>query len=389
MITFLSRFFIKDYKDYSSPQVRQSYGMLCGAVGIALNIFLFIGKWLAGILSGSIAITADAFNNLSDAGSSVVTLAGFRLAGQAADADHPFGHGRMEYLAGLTVSVFILVVGVELGKSSVEKIIHPVETELTVLTAVILLCAVAVKLWMAWFNARLGRRIDSAVMIATAKDSRSDVIATGATILALLLSLVTDLPVDGVMGVAVSLFILKTAYDIIRDTVGELLGRPASPEVTQKLREMVLESPQILGLHDLMIHDYGPLNMIGSCHVEVRSNADLVEVHEVVDTIEREIYEKLHILMTIHMDPIEQDNPQVNACRALVGQIIGEMQLGLSFHDFRMVAGDSSCKMIFDVVVPFGCKCKNQQLQDRIVEALRQHGEECQVVITFDRDYTD
>ena len=389
MTDFLVKRFIKNSTDVNDPAVRTAYGNLAGAVGIFCNVLLCAAKLAVGTLFGSISITADAVNNLSDASSSVITLVGFRLSAKPADDEHPYGHARIEYLAGLAVSVMILVIGVELARSSIGKILSPTAVEFSLVTVAVLLLSIGVKLWMAWFNARLGRRIDSAVMIATAKDSRSDVIATGATILALLLSLVTDLPVDGVMGVAVSLFILKTAYDIIRDTVGELLGRPASPEVTQKLREMVLESPQILGLHDLMIHDYGPLNMIGSCHVEVRSDADLVEVHEVVDTIEREIYEKLHILMTIHMDPIEQDNPQVNACRALVGQIIGEMQLGLSFHDFRMVAGDSSCKMIFDVVVPFGCKCKNQQLQDRIVEALRQHGEECQVVITFDRDYTD
>ena len=387
-MNFLIRKFIRNWEQTSDPTVRKAYGTLSSVVGMLCNIVLFALKYSVGVLSNSIAIISDAFNNLSDCASCLVTLFGYKLAAKPADKDHPFGHGRMEYLTSLVIAVMIALMGFELLRNSAEKILHPEQVAFHAATLVTLLASVGVKLWMAWFNARLGRRIDSAVMIATAKDSRSDVIATGATILALLLSLVTDLPVDGVMGVAVSLFILKTAYDIIRDTVGELLGRPASPEVTQKLREMVLESPQILGLHDLMIHDYGPLNMIGSCHVEVRSDADLVEVHEVVDTIEREIYEKLHILMTIHMDPIEQDNPQVNACRALVGQIIEEMQLGLSFHDFRMVAGDSSCKMIFDVVVPFGCKCKNQQLQDRIVEALRQHGEESQVVITFDRDYT-
>ena len=263
-MNFLIRKFIRNWEQTSDPTVRKAYGTLSSVVGMLCNIVLFALKYSVGVLSNSIAIISDAFNNLSDCASCLVTLFGYKLAAKPADKDHPFGHGRMEYLTSLVIAVMIALMGFELLRNSAEKILHPEQVAFHAATLVTLLASVGVKLWMAWFNARLGRRIDSAVMIATAKDSRSDVIATGATILALLLSLVTDLPVDGVMGVAVSLFILKTAYDIIRDTVGELLGRPASPEVTQKLREMVLESPQILGLHDLMIHDYGPLNMIGS-----------------------------------------------------------------------------------------------------------------------------
>ena len=389
MIGFLASRFIKDYQNTSDAAVRRAYGVLCGAVGIAINLLLFALKLFAGTLAGSVAITADAFNNLSDAGASIVTLLGFRLAGQKPDPEHPFGHGRLEYISGLIVSIVILLMGFELLRNSVEKIIHPDAVQFRWLTLGALVLSIGVKLWMAWFNTRLGKKIRSSVMIATAKDSRSDVAATAATILALLLSLVTTLPVDGIMGTAVSMFILKTAFDIIRDTVGDLLGRPADAETVQQLKTLVLSHDKIEGIHDLILHNYGPGRTIGSCHVEVRSDSNFVEVHEVVDTIEREIEEKLKIMMTIHMDPIELDNETVNHYRGMTQQVVEGLHQKLSLHDFRLVSGENSNRLIFDLLVPFECDYTDEELLEMISGELHRMDQTCSVSITFDRDFTE
>lgn len=379
---------ISNYEQVEDPNVRKAYGTCSSVVGICCNILLFVLKYVMGTLSHSIAIVSDAFNNLSDCASCLVTLFGYKLAAKPADKGHPFGHGRMEYLTSLVIAVMIALMGFELLRNSVEKIIRPDAVQFRWLTLAVLVLSIGVKLWMAWFNTKLGKRIQSTVMIATAKDSRSDVAATGATILALLLSLVTTLPVDGIMGTAVSLFILKTAFDIIRDTVGDLLGKPADVEMVQKLKELVLAHEKIIGVHDLILHNYGPGRTMGSCHVEVRSDSDFVAVHEVVDLIEREIEEKLHILMTIHMDPVEVDNAAVNHYRHMAEQVIAELHQNLSLHDFRLVSGENTNRLIFDILVPFDCTYTNDELLDMISGELSRMDKTCQVSLTFDRDFT-
>lgn len=388
-MNFLIRKLIHDSENISDPLVRKAYGTLSSIVGIICNLVLFGVKYSVGLISHSIAITSDAFNNLSDCASCLITLFGYKMAAKPADKDHPFGHGRMEYLTSLVISVMIALMGFELLRNSIDKVIHPDTVTFHVVTLVVLFASIGVKFWMAWMNTRLGKKINSTVMIAAAKDSRSDVITTSATILSLLLSLVTDFPVDGIMGIAVSIFILKTAYDIIRDTVGELLGKPADGEVVQELRQMVMSHEMIEGIHDLVIHNYGPGKMLGSCHVEVRSDVNFVAVHEVVDAIEHEIYEKMRIMMTIHMDPIELDNAQINHYRTMTEEIIHSLDQKLSVHDFRLISGENTNRLIFDLVVPFECIYENQQLEEIISQELQKRDATCQTLITFDYDYTD
>ena len=385
---FLKRF-ISDYENTTDPSVRKAYGTCSSVIGICCNVFLFLLKYIAGTLSHSIAIISDAFNNLSDCASCLITMFGYKLAAKPADKGHPFGHGRMEYLTSLVIAVMIALMGFELLRNSIGKIMHPDVVQFRWLTLAALGFSIAVKLWMAWFNTKLGKKICSSVMIAAAKDSRSDVAATTATIVALLLSLVTDLPIDGLMGAAVSLFILKTALDIIRDTVGDLLGRPADAETVRELKKLVFSHAEIEGIHDLVLHNYGPGRTMGSCHVEVRSDSDFVEVHEIVDTIEREIEEKLKILMTIHMDPIELDNEMVNHYRKMAEQVISGLHQRLSLHDFRLVAGENSNRLIFDLVVPFDCTYTDEDLLEMISGELNRMDHSCYVSITFDRDFTE
>ncbi len=379
---------IPNSSHYDDPQVRRSYGNFTSIIGIACNILLFGIKYTMGTLTHSIAILSDAFNNLSDCASCLIAMFGYKLAAKPADKGHPFGHGRMEYLTSLVIAVMIALMGFELLRSAVQKILHPEPITFRWVTLVVLLLSIGVKLGMAWLNTRIGKRIQSSAMLATAKDSRSDVIATSATLLALVCSRFTDLPVDGVMGMAVSLFILKTAYDIIRETVGELLGRPADPDVVQKLKELLLAYPDILGIHDLVLHNYGPGKTMGSCHVEVRSDSDFVTIHEIVDQAEHAVYHQLGIMMTIHMDPIELDNETVNHYRTITEQILHGLDASLSLHDFRLVSGNQVNRLLFDVVVPFDCAYTNAQLQEMIDGQLREADATCQTDITFDRDFT-
>ena len=318
MITFLSHFFIKDYKDYSSPQVRQSYGMLCGAVGIALNIFLFIGKWLAGILSGSIAITADAFNNLSDAGSSVITLVGFKLSGQKPDTEHPFGHGRMEYISGLLVSVAILIMGFELIRSSIDKIRTPEPIECSPVIIAVLIASILVKIYMYYYNRTIGHKIDSTAMQATAGDSLSDTVSTSLVLLATIISQLTGLVLDGWFGVLVGIFIFYTGTTTMKDTIDPLLGQAPEKNLVEEIEEIVLAHPLGHDMHDLIVHDYGPGRLILSLHAEVPAHGDLLIIHDEIDNIEHELQDKLNCSATIHIDPIVTDNKWVNEMRSQI-----------------------------------------------------------------------
>ena len=353
MTDFLVKLFIKNPENTSDLRVRGKYGTLSSIVGIICNLLLFALKYIMGTLSNSIAVVSDAFNNLSDAASCIVTLLGYKMAAKPADKNHPFGHGRMEYLISLIIAAVILVMGLELLKDSFLKIIHPEEVKFSFIALVSLIASIGVKLWMSLFNTNLGKKINSSAMLATAKDSRSDVIATSATVAALLLSTVTDHPIDGFMGLLVSVFILKSGIEIIKDTVDELLGKPADPEVIREIRELVCCDERIIGIHDLIIHNYGPGNMIGSCHAEVKSNEDFTAAHDLIDRIEHEIHKQLKISMTIHMDPIEVDNEQINAFREMLWNVVKSIDNRLNFHDFRTVTGDTHVNLIFDLVVPF------------------------------------
>lgn len=388
MTEFLIQHFVCNYEQTENPRVREHYGMLSSVTGICCNILLFAVKLIMGTLSHSIAITSDAFNNLSDSASCIVTLFGYKLAAKPADKDHPFGHGRIEYLTSLVLASVILIVGVELLRSSVDKIFHPEAVRFSWIVLISLLASIGVKFWMCGFNRRLGKKIDSTVMLATAQDSLNDVIATAATVLSLILSTFVSWPVDGIMGVVVSIFVLISGYGIIKDTISELLGQPADPQLVKNISEIMLSRPEILGLHDMMIHSYGPGSLIGSAHAEVSSGGDLVRIHDTIDEVEKQIYEQLHVMFTIHMDPIETDNREIEEARTMMSEILHQIEPGLTFHDFRMVSGPTHTNLIFDVVVPFDCRISFDQIRAQIDSALKSKKKKWYTVITFDRDYT-
>ena len=383
MIRFLARHFIKDSENISSPAVRRAYGILCGCVGIGLNLLLFAGKLLAGILSRSIAVTADAVNNLSDAGSSVVTLLGFKLAAQAPDQDHPFGHGRLEYISGLV----ILLMGAELGKTSLEKILHPEPVDFSPLAAGILCASILVKLYMVLYNRRIGRRIQSAAMAATAADSLSDCLATATVLLGALAGHFWNLQIDGWCGAAVALFILWSGFGAARETVNPLLGQPPSPEFVARIRDLVRAQPGIIGIHDLIVHDYGPGRRILSLHAEVPASGDTLELHDVVDALERQLNEELGCLATIHMDPVVNDGGATSEARERVQAVVRVIDPAISIHDFRMVPGPVHTKLIFDAEVPYRFALTDQEVRRRIQSAVRALDENWSAVVEVEKSY--
>ena len=387
MIHFLAKHLIKDHEDISSPAVRRAYGILCGCVGIGLNLLLFAGKLLAGILSRSIAVTADAVNNLSDAGSSVVTLLGFKLAAQEPDQDHPFGHGRLEYISGLVVSMVILLMGVELGKTSLEKILHPEPVDFSPVVAVILCASILVKLYMVLYNRRIGKRIHSAAMAATAADSLSDCLATSAVLLGTLAGHFLDLHIDGWCGAAVALFILWSGFGAARETINPLLGQPPSPEFVEQIRSLVRAQPQIIGIHDLIVHDYGPGRRILSLHAEVPASGDILALHDVVDALEKQLNEKLGCLATIHMDPVVNDGGATTEARERVQAVVRVIDPGISIHDFRMVPGPTHTKLIFDAEVPYQCTLPDQEIRRRIQSAVQALDEAWSAVVEVEKSY--
>ena len=385
----LVRLFIKDCDNVTDPAVREKYGILSGAVGIVLNLLLSAGKLFAGLMTGSISITADAFNNLSDAGSSVVTLVGFKLAGQKADDGHPFGHGRMEYLAGLLVSLMILLVGVELGRSSIGKILHPEAVAFSLASTAILAASILVKLWMGYFNRGLGRKIGSAAMAATAADSLSDAVATAAVLAGTLVNRFAHVNIDGWVGLAVAVFILRAGWGAARDTINPLLGESPDPELVKQLRELVLSHPQVVGMHDLIIHDYGPGRRLCSFHAEVPQDADILAAHDAIDHIEREIQEKFGIETTVHMDPIATDDEKVTQLRARVAALAQAVEPEMTIHDFRVVEGPTHTNVIFDAVVPHKCRLSDQEVRERLSRAVTALDSAYQAVIQIDRAYVE
>ena len=370
MTELLTRLFIRDKDNVQDPAVRQRYGALSGFTGICLNILLFLGKLIAGTVSGSIAITADAFNNLSDAGSSVVTLIGFRLAGQKPDRDHPFGHGRVEYLSGLAVSVVILLMGFELGKTSFQKILFPQPVDFSLLPLIILPVSILVKGWMYLFNRKLGKKIDSAAMMATAADSLSDMASTAVVLLGTLAGHFFRIQLDGYLGVLVAIFILYTGVSAMKDTIDPLLGRAPDPALVAGIRRLALAPPEILGLHDLIVHDYGPGRLFASLHAEVDKDDDISAIHDIIDTVERQIYHELGCEICIHMDPIAVGDKKTAECRIMAANLLAEIDPKLTMHDFRITSGPDHTNLIFDVVRPLDCKYTSEELQQRIQTAV-------------------
>lgn len=388
MITFLASLFIKDSKNYKEPSVRQAYGVLSGAVGIGLNILLFFGKWLAGTISGSIAITADAFNNLSDAGSSIITLIGFRLSGQEPDPEHPFGHGRMEYISGLLVSVAILVMGFELIGSSIGKLRSPEPIESSALVFGILIASILVKLYMFFYNHSLSKKIESAAMKATSVDSLSDTVATTLVLIATLISKYTGLLLDGWFGILVGLFILYTGGSTLKETIDLLLGQPPKQEFIDEVKEIVLGHSMVHGVHDLIVHDYGPGRVMISLHAEVDVNGDIQDIHEQIDHIEHELQEKLHCSATIHMDPIVTDDKEVLAMKTKVEEMVHFLDESFSMHDFRMVRGSTRTNLIFDVEVPRKTSYTDNEIVNWLKERIHElPGSKYFAVIQIDHEY--
>ena len=387
MITLLSKFLIKNYKEYKNPEVRRQYGMLTSIVGICLNILLFAGKYFAGKISGSIAIMADAFNNLSDAGSSFMTLVGFKFAGMKPDKEHPFGHGRFEYVAGLLVSLAIILMGFELFKTSIQKVMNPAMIEVDTLAIGILVASICVKVYMAVYNLTTSKKIDSAAMKATGMDSLSDSIATSMVLVSAVLAKLFQWNIDGYCGIMVALFILYAGYNAAKETISPLLGTAPSQELVDEIVELVMSHEEIVGIHDLIVHDYGPGRMIISLHGEVSGDEDVFVLHDVIDCIERELADKLNCEAVIHMDPIVMNDELVNETKAQVEKIVKEIDEELSIHDFRMVIGKTHTNVIFDILVPYGLKMEDSEIKQYVGEKILSHWGNYYAVIKVDKSY--
>lgn len=385
MITCLAKLWIRESD--SEEKKRRVYGTLGAVVGIFLNICLFAGKYLAGFFSGSIAIMADAFNNLSDAGSSFISLIGFVFSGKKPDLDHPFGHGRIEYLAGLGVSFLILLMGVELAKNSVQKILHPVSVQISTLSIAVLSASILVKLYMAYYNHAIGKKIRSATMAATATDSLSDAAATTVVLLAMLFLAVTRINIDGYCGILVAVFILAAGIGAAKETVSPLLGQAPDPEFVKEIKELVMQHEEVLGIHDMAVHDYGPGRVMVSLHAEVSGDGNIYELHDLIDRIERELKEKLHCETVIHMDPIDVGNEKTVEMKEEMVKLVKAIDERLTIHDFRMVTGTTHHNMIFDVVIPADFKLSQEELKDIIQKKVWEKWPDYYVVIDVDTAY--
>ena len=385
MTSLLVRLFVRNHEDVKSPAVRRAYGTMVSVVGILANILLAVLKLFAGVISGAISVTADALNNLSDAGSQVVSLVSFKISAKPADRHHPFGHARMEYVASMIVSFLVLTVGLDLLKQSIGKLISPTETTFSIVSVVILASSIVVKLWLWLFNRRIAKRLDSAVMRATAADSLSDAAATAAVLAAMLIARFTGFESDGYVGIAVSVVILIAGLKILNETKNSILGGAPDPAVVERVQALVGEYPEVLGIHDMIIHNYGPGNTIASLHVEVDGSADVFETHDVIDTIEKRLYAELFVHATIHMDPIVTDDERVNALRETTLAIVRSIDERLNIHDFRYVEGRTHSNLIFDVSAPFELKMSDEALKREIASCVSRFEPTYFVVITVDR----
>ena len=386
MITLLAKRFIPNSENIADPAVRQAYGSLCGAMGILLNLLLFGGKYLAGVLAGSVAVMADAFNNLADAGSSIVTLLGMRLAGMKPDPDHPFGHGRIEYITGVAVSIMIIVVGFELGQDSVNQVKNPQPLDASLLSIGILLTSILIKIYIFAYNRSVGRKINAPAMLATAADSLSDCISTAVVLVSMVLSRFLGINIDGWCGMLVATFIIYAGIKSTAETLSPLLGSPPDPEFVEQIETIVLSYDEIVNIHDLVVHDYGPGRRMVTLHAEVPGNGDLFALHDAVDSAELELQDTLGCMATIHMDPISMDDEKVASLRLQTALFTSELGEGISIHDFRMVEGPTHTNVIFDAVLPYNVKMTPDELKAKLTDfitAIPHHN----AVITIDRPY--
>jgi len=387
MFRLLTRLFVKKHTETGDPSVRRGYATLASVYGIVLNIILFGAKYFAGTVSGSMAVIADAFNNLSDAGSSVITFIGFRLAGKKPDKGHPFGHGRIEYVAGFIISAIILIVGVELGISSVRKIINPEPVEVGILPAAIMILAILVKFYMFTYNRSAARKIDSMTLMATAKDSLTDCIATAVTLISMGLMYFLHINVDGWAGILVSLFIIYAGLTSAQETLSPLLGQAPDPELVKGIEETVMSHPEVKGIHDLIVNDYGPGRLIISLHAEVNGQDDIFVIHDAIDLAERELNEKYGCIATIHMDPIESDDYEVMKLKEHVLELVCSVYPEASIHDFRTVPGPTHTNLIFDMLLPADCRDSNEHAKELVENLIHERDPEFYGVVHIDRSF--
>lgn len=387
MHTILIKYFIKDSENTSSLKVREAYGTLGSITGIIVNIILAISKYFAGVISGSISVTADAINNLSDAGSSIISLIGVKLSAKPADKDHPYGHGRVEYISALAVSFVVLLMGIELFKSSVDKIINPVPVKFNALSLIILIVSILAKLWLGFFNKKLGEKINSAPMMAVMKDSFSDCLATGVALIAIIVSAFSDISIDGYLGVIVACFIFIAGFNILKETMADLLGKPADKSFTEEIENKILSYDKIVGVHDMIIHDYGPGRKFASAHAEVSSQDDIMEIHDIIDLAERDIMNEYGLIISIHTDPIVTDDERINSLKDMTIAIVKEISDEMSIHDFRVVDGPTHTNLIFDLIVPHKFYMSNEEIRKTIEDKLSKIDERYFVVITIEHAF--
>lgn len=389
MTTLLLKLFVKNYKDTQNNNVREKYGVLSGMVGIIMNIILASAKLIIGTFSGSISITADAVNNFSDAGSSIITLIGFKMSNKPADPTHPYGHGRIEYISGLIVAFIVLLFGFELMKGSVERIINPTEITYSIWAIVVLVLSILGKIWLGLFNRKLGKAINSTAMTAVFTDCISDCGATLVTIVSMLLARFAGLNVDGILGIIVAVIILIAGINIIRDTINPLLGQPPEKETVQEIEKIIMSFDKVVGIHDLIIHNYGSTKTFGSVHVEVPANENVLVIHEIMDDIEVTIKNQLGIEIVAHTDPIETDNEIVTQNKIFITDIINKIDSSLTIHDFRLVSGPNHTNLIFDIVLPYELKISENELVENIKNKVKESKSNFNCVITVDRNYSN
>lgn len=387
MRRFLVKTFIKEYENVKDPKVREKYGKLAGIVGIVTNLLLCVSKIVIGLFVNSIAIIADGVNNLTDTASSAITLIGFKLAAKPEDVEHPYGHARFEYLTGMVISLMIIILGVKLLTTSFDKVLHPDPLQFSLVSVVILAAAIGIKIWQAFFNVRIGEDIQSSTLKATGMDSRNDVISTSAVLISVLIGKFTGLQLDGYMGCLVALFIIYSGIQLIRETASPLLGKAPDPELVREIEDRICSEQGVLGIHDLVVHDYGPGRIFASVHVEVDAYGDLIQSHDMIDNIERIISEDLKIHLVVHMDPLETLDPLTIELNDKISNLLSNLDGVVGFHDLRIVAGYTHSNVVFDIVVSPECKLKEASIKSYIEEQLQLLDRTYYVVINFDKSY--
>ncbi|MDO5331234.1 MAG: cation diffusion facilitator family transporter [Bacillota bacterium] len=387
MKKFIIKKFVKNPEDVKNPKTRESYGAVAGMVGIISNIILCVFKIGTGLIFSSIAILADGINNLADASGSLITLVGFKLAGKKPDKDHPYGHGRTEYLSGLVVSVMVLAIGLSLLKTSIEKTIHPQPLEFSILTIVVLVVAIAIKLWQASFNVSIGKLIESDALIATGADSRNDVISTSAVLLSVILGKIFSINLDGPFGIVVSAFIIWSGIGLVKETIAPIMGQAPDPALVDEIAKIVCDDKDILGIHDLIVHDYGPGRLFASLHAEVDGDSNVFELHDTIDNLEVKVLEELNVMLTIHMDPVDVKDPMVAKAKEYLEEIQKEVPEIWNFHDVRVVSGPTHVNVVFDIVADYDCQYSDTELKELVGTKLAEKDSKMIAVITVDHRY--